>query len=144
MLFRSYSYANTFPFGLYPADAVPGASAGAVKGFLVSSTLDRPKNASAYANDTFYLRPDLALDLGLQYERAVRARRDRLNAARTGRLTFDSYTPKLGLLWDVDAGTQVFANVSRSAEAPSYDVNANVAASAPLKMQKAKIGRAHV
>ena len=41
----------------------------------------------------------------------------------SGRKVFDVWSPKLGLLWNVDPFWQVFANVSRSAEVPSFGEN---------------------
>jgi iron complex outermembrane receptor protein len=134
---KSYWYSNTFPFGSYPTDAIPGAGPGAVKGTLWTSTLDTPKTTSVYLDDAIFLRSDIALNVGTEFQHAVRPREDRLNAAQTGSLTFNNVTPKVGLLWDVDRTSQVFANVSRSAEAPTYDVNPTVTVSAPLKAQTA-------
>ena len=42
---------------------------------------------------------------------------------QAGGQTFDLWSPKLGLLWDVDPGWQVFANASKSAEIPSFGEN---------------------
>ena len=134
---NAWWYTNTYPYGSYPADAIPGTGAGAVKGSLASSTLDKPKNASIYVNDAFYVRPDLALNVGTQFQHAVRSREDRLNPSQSGSLTFNNVTPTVGLLWGVSPSAQVFANISRSAEAPTYDVNPVVTASTPLKAQTA-------
>ena len=134
---KNYAYANTYPFGAYPADAVPGAVPGAVKGALLSATIDRPKSDAVYVDDAIYLRPDLALTVGTQFEHAVRPRENLSNEAQSGSVTFNNVSPKAGLLWDVDHTSQVFANVSRSAEAPTYDVNANPSSSYTLKAQTA-------
>jgi hypothetical protein len=50
---NSYWYANTYPYGSYPAHAIPGTTEGAGKGLLASSTLDKPKNASVHVSDAF-------------------------------------------------------------------------------------------
>ena len=47
----------------------------------------------------------------------------RPTAISPGAREFDLWSPKVGLLWDVDRGWQVFANVSRSAEVPSFGEN---------------------
>ena len=39
---------------------------------------------------------------------------------RQGRSTFSLWSPKVGMLWDVDPTWQVFGNISRSAEVPSF------------------------
>ena len=45
------------------------------------------------------------------------------NGDQSGQPTFDILSPKVGLLWDVDPAWQVFANISRSAEVPSFGEN---------------------
>ena len=42
------------------------------------------------------------------------------NGDVNGRSTFSLWSPKVGLLWDVDPTWQVFGNISRSAEVPSF------------------------
>ena len=54
---------------------------------------------------------------------AVREQRDRIGT-NSGSAEYDLWSPKIGILWDVDPSWQVFANVSRSAEVPTFDVNA--------------------
>jgi iron complex outermembrane receptor protein len=134
---KDYAYANTYPYGAYPAGAIPEAVPGAVKGALLAATVDRPKNTAIYVDDAIFLRSDLALNVGTQFEHAVRPRENLLDESQSGSLTFNNVTPKVGLLWDVDRTSQVFANVSRSAEAPTYDVNATLTATYTLKAQTA-------
>ena len=97
--------------------------AGAVKGALVSSMIDTSKNIAAYAEDSLSVTPRLALIAGTQYLRATRDRRDRFlsDGDQSGHASYGLWSPKVGMLWDLDAASQAFANVSRSAEVPSYD-----------------------
>ena len=113
---------------------------GAVKGALAASNIDRSKTLSVYAEDSFYVRPHLVLVTGLQFQHVVRDRRDRFlsDGDQSGRRTYDNFSPKLGVLWEVDPTWQVFANVSRSAEAPTFDANTFAsAASSSVKAQTA-------
>jgi iron complex outermembrane receptor protein len=98
---------------------------GAVKGDLAASMVDTSENVSVYAEDTLKVRPDLSLIAGVQYLHASRERRDRFlsNGEQSGTASYDLWSPRLGVLWDLDADTQVFANISRSAEIPTYDAN---------------------
>lgn len=98
---------------------------GGQKGALASSFVDTSENVSLYVEDSLYLRPDLAVIAGVQFLHATREREDRFlsNGDQSGSSSFDLWSPKLGVLWDVDPNWQLFANVSRSAEAPSYDTN---------------------
>ncbi len=107
------------------------------KGALTVSMVDKPKNLSFYGEDSLYARPNLALIAGVQYLHAGRDRRDRFLADgdQSGEKTYDLWSPRAGVLWDAALDVQVFANVSRSAEVPSYD--ANVTASPDLKAQRA-------
>jgi len=92
---------------------------GAVKGALTYSALEKSRNTSAYAENSFYFLPNVALVAGTQFLNATRERLARFGTT-SGRTDFDLWSPKLGLLWDVDPTAQVFASVSRSAEVPSF------------------------
>ena len=114
--------------------------AGAVKGALVASMVDTSRNVTAYAEDSLAVVPTVSLIAGVQYQHAVRDRRDRFlaNGDQSGTASYDLWSPKVGVLWDVLPGWQTFANVSRSAEAPSYDTfSSGTPSSASLKAQTA-------
>ena len=98
---------------------------GAVKGALASSNLWKSKNVSAYGENSFFFLPNVAFVAGGQFMHAVRDQQDRFlsNGDQSGHRTWDIFTPKVGMLWDVDPGWQVFGNISRSAEVPTFDVN---------------------
>lgn len=113
---------------------------GGQKGALASSYVDTSENASFYAENSLYVRPDIALIAGVQFLKATRERKDRFlsNGDQSGSSDFDLWSPKLGVLWDLDPNWQVFANVSRSAEVPSYDTNSFASpAASTLKEQTA-------
>jgi iron complex outermembrane recepter protein len=92
---------------------------GAVKGRLLSSSIDDSENVSAYFENSFYFMQDAAVVAGTQFLHATRDRTARLNSVG-GKTEFDLWSPKVGLLWDVDRDWQVFGNISRSAEVPSF------------------------
>lgn len=95
------------------------------KGSLAASNVDDSKNVSIYFENSFYPRPDLALIVGGQFQYAMRARHDRfsLDGDQSGRRTYQHFSPKVGALWDIDPTWQLFANISRSAEVPTFDAN---------------------
>jgi iron complex outermembrane receptor protein len=99
-------------------------NANAVKGALLFSALQKSKNLSAYAENSFYFLPNVAFIAGTQYLHATREQINRLNAL-PGQTEFDIWSPKFGLLWDLDPNAQVFANISRSAEVPSFGESAS-------------------
>ena len=109
---------------------------GAVKGYLTQSMVDKSKNFSIYAEDSLFVRPNLALIAGVQYLHATRHRRDRIGTG-SGRQSFDLWSPKFGILWDVQPDVQLFANVSRSAEVPSYDAGIFSTPTAEMNAQRA-------
>jgi iron complex outermembrane receptor protein len=102
-------------------------SPGAVKGALVSSSLDKSNNLSAYVENSFFMLPGLALVTGTNYLFATRERDDRflLNGDQSGRTEFSHFSPKAGVLWNVDPKWQVFGNISRSVEVPSFGESSN-------------------
>lgn len=109
----------------------------ATKGAITASMVDKSRNLSFYAEDSLFVLPQLSLIAGVQYLDAVRDRRDRFlsNGDQSGKKDFSLWIPKFGVLWDVTPNAQLFANVSRSAEVPSYD--ANVITAVNLRPQRA-------
>jgi len=115
----------------------------AIKGDLLSSSLDRSENFVAYMENSFYFMRDIALVAGTQFLHATRDRRDRFldDGDQSGSTDFNLWSPKIGLLWDIDRTWQAFVNVSRSAEVPSFGESAS-AASPPILFTDIKPQRA--
>jgi iron complex outermembrane receptor protein len=103
-------------------DANQYVNTGGNKGVPLSSLVQRPENYSFYAENSFYVLPAVALVTGTQYLYATRDQQVNfsLNGDVPGRSSFSLWSPKLGALWDVDPTWQVFGNISRSAEVPSF------------------------
>jgi iron complex outermembrane receptor protein len=95
---------------------------GGQKGALTFSSIDRSKNTSVYVEDSFYVLPTVALVGGTQFLYATRARQDRLltDGDQSGATAFNLWSPKGGVLWNIDPTWQAYANVSDSAEVPSF------------------------
>lgn len=113
---------------------------GAVRGELLSASKDQSENLTLYAENQFDLRPTLTLVAGLQFTDASRERADRLDDATntSGQQDYDFASPKLGVLWQVTPKALVFANVSRSAELPTFgELNFTNAALADTRAQRA-------
>ena len=98
------------------------ANIGGQKGALLSSSVDRSKNTSLYVEDSFYFLPNVAAIAGTQFLYATRNRQDRFltDGDASGSTEFNLWSPKAGLLWNIDPTWQAFANISRSAEVPSF------------------------
>lgn len=113
---------------------------GARKGALTFSSLDYSENVSAYAENSFFVLPNVSLVAGGLFLHATRDRKDRFlsDGNQSGRNTYNIFSPKVGVLWDVEPGWQVYGNVSGSAEAPTFDANSfSSAAFSNLKAQTA-------
>lgn len=97
------------------------------KGALLSSSIDRSENTSVFVEDSFYFLPNVAAIAGTQFLYAARNRRDRFlsDGDQSGATRFDLWSPKAGLLWQIDPSWQAFANISRSAEVPSFGESAS-------------------
>jgi len=98
------------------------ANIGGQKGALLSSSIDRSKNTSLYVEDSFYFLPNVAAIAGTQFLYATRDRQVRVfgNGIQPGSTEFNLWSPKAGLLWNIDPTWQAYANISRSAEVPSF------------------------
>lgn len=92
------------------------------KGTLLSSSMDKSKNYSGSLEDVFSLTPSLSIIAGTKYLNASRDRHDRFlsDGDQSGGTDYDLWSPRLGAQWEVAPSWQVFANVSRSAEVPSF------------------------
>ena len=92
------------------------------KGGLLSASSDRSVNYAAYVENAYDLRPGLALIGGVQFLHATRKRNDRFDDATdtSGENDYTFINPKVGLLWQAAPDWQVFGNLSRSGEAPTF------------------------
>ena len=82
-------------------------------------------NAPLYAEDQQYLTEKLSGIVGLQ---ALYVQRkfhdlfiDTVSGDQSANLTFRTINPKVGLIYEPDSKSQIFANVSRSWQPPSFD-----------------------
>ncbi len=92
------------------------------KGALTSDSIDTSRNLSLYFENALYVLPKVALVAGGQFLHAERDRRDRflIDGDGSGARAFDLFSPKGGILWEVAPDAQIFGNISRSVEVPSF------------------------
>lgn len=97
-------------------------------------------NADLYTQNRHYFLPDVALVTGAQFSYAERSLREQFLVGPNNSDTQDwnAFSPKVGLLWEVDPETQIFTNVSRSFEPPSFGelVNALGGAAGLLQLEE--------
>ncbi|MGE4221604.1 MAG: TonB-dependent receptor family protein [Alphaproteobacteria bacterium] len=113
---------------------------GAGKGDLLSKSRDSSRTTTVYGEDSLEIAPGVSLVAGAQYVQARRRRADRFPDATdsSGENDYNFLNPKLGVLWQVDPGWQLFANLSRSGEAPTFgELNFANVALADTRAQKA-------
>jgi iron complex outermembrane receptor protein len=102
---------------------------GGEKGLLTADADNEARNATLYAENAFYVLPKLALVAGAQLLHAERKVEDHFltepdaTPDDSGEQTFNAVSPKVGLLWELDPTAQAYANIARSAEAPSFGEN---------------------
>jgi iron complex outermembrane receptor protein len=120
---RIGGFANRLVIGANLHDGTIGTrqyvNNGGEKGAPTVNTDDTARNFTAYAENHFYIVSGVALVAGTQFLHAERER-DAHFGAVSGETDFNLWSPKGGIVWDVDRRWQVFANVSRSAEVPSF------------------------
>lgn len=92
---------------------------GATKGALLSAANDRSENYTGYFENSFFFLPKVAFVTAGQGLFAIRNRENILGLT-SGKADYGLFSPKVGLLWNVDPTWQIFGNVSASAEAPSF------------------------
>lgn len=109
---------------------------GGNKGAQTVDAEDTSRNLSAYFENHFYVMPDVALVAGTQFLHATR-KREVAFGATPGETEFNLWSPKGGILWDVTRTWQVFGNVSRSAEVPSFGEGDSTTAFTDIKAQRA-------
>ncbi len=111
-----------------------------LRGAVFSNTNQSSDTTTLYAENSFFVRPDLALVASLQYAAVQRRLDDRFLADgdQSGTADFDLVSPKLGFVWDATPYAQMFGNISRSAEAPTFgEITVTSITTTSLKPQEA-------
>lgn len=116
-----------------------------VRGSRGTKTADADQDAAeidVYGENQFYVTPKWSLVTGVQGMIALRDFTNNVSPANNDRETFTALNPKMGTVWDVRKDAQIFANISRSSEAPTFSelVQAPLAGFVPLDMQTAWTG----
>jgi len=74
-----------------------------------------------YGENQFYLLPELSLIAGAQYTYTTRKQKDLFGAGAQDRSkNYQRFTPKVGLIYELNPEIQFFGNVSTSFEPPSF------------------------
>lgn len=96
---------------------------GGQRGARTNESLKTSTNFDLYAENQHYVQPRLALIAGAQWSHASRKLQDKFLSDGTDNSVDKDYTgfsPKLGARYEITPAAQLFANVSRSFEPPSF------------------------
>jgi iron complex outermembrane receptor protein len=123
-----FGHKNEFVVGITPsygvADDDRSVNNLGVRGARTNLLETRSKNLEAYAENRFYVLPEVSLITGLQYTHSERKLTDKFFATPVQNESFDATyvqtNPKVGVLYDYKPNVQFYANVSRSFEPPSF------------------------
>ncbi|WP_150004201.1 TonB-dependent receptor family protein [Iodidimonas muriae] len=93
---------------------------GGRRGFHIQSTQQDASIIQGYATDQIYLTDTFAVDLGLQAFATKRDFTDNFDPINDDVVNYSALNPKFGLLWDVAPRTQIWTNITKSAEPPAF------------------------
>ena len=112
---------------------------GGLPGAITADGVQDATGLDVFAEGRLFVTDRLALVAGGSYGRATRDYVDRRNAANNDGITYDWFSPRFGLLWESEDGGQVYANVTRSVEPPTYGalVQAPLTGFSPVDIQDA-------
>ena len=123
---------NIFTLGFNPVwnfvNAQQHVNNGGSVGALTAFAIQRSSNLELYGEDQFYALDKLALVGGMQWTYADRKSTDRFlsDGDNSAHPHYIGLSPKAGLRYEFTERSQVFANVSRSFEPPSFGELSNV------------------
>jgi iron complex outermembrane receptor protein len=126
-------------FSWSEVDAKQYTNVSGSRGALAASGTQTATNLKLYAENQFYVLEDVALVGGLQGIMSYRKFENDITPARNDREDFNSVSPRAGVLWDFIGNAQVYGNVTRSYEPPTFSelVQATVFQFVPLDPQRA-------
>lgn len=112
---------------------------GGASGFLIGSTTQEATGVDLFAEGRLFVTDRLAVVAGASWGRADRDVENHLVPANSAARDYDWFSPRIGLLWEDDAGSQIYANLTRSVEPPTFSelVQSPVPQFVPLDAQEA-------
>ncbi|OYW58791.1 MAG: hypothetical protein B7Y84_10405 [Azorhizobium sp. 32-67-21] len=113
-------------YGTGTVDAQRYTSVFGNSGALVYASTDEATNWNLYAEDNLYLTPAFSLVAGMQFVNASLGRIAYLGTVSGGN-DYQMFLPKGGFVWELAPSAQLYGNVSRSGEAPTFSELTNFA-----------------
>ncbi|MNJ22623.1 Vitamin B12 transporter BtuB [compost metagenome] len=123
-------------------DALRYVNLAGLRGALTADARQEASGLDVFAEGRLFVTDRLALVAGGSWGRATRDYADRMTPANNDSIDYDWFSPRLGLLWEAEDGAQVFANLTRSVEPPTYGalVQAPLPRFTPVEVQDAWTG----
>ncbi len=121
-----FDFKNIFIFGVLPQFGVIDdqryVNLGGRSGSMTASAKQFAMNLNIYAEEQFYILPKLAIVGGLQGVIALRNNDDKFlfDGDNSADPQYGNVNPKAGFRYEVTPESQIFANISRSFEPPSF------------------------
>ncbi|MFN3807701.1 TonB-dependent receptor family protein [Asticcacaulis sp.] len=101
-------------------DAHTFANSNGLPGTMSGNAVQNARSWDVFAEGRLFVTEQLALIAGGSYGWTRRDYVNYLNTANNADKDFDWFAPRVGLLWQNAGGQQVFANITKSVEAPTY------------------------
>jgi len=118
------SYRNTYRVGITTqfgkVKAKRFQNIAGSRGDLIANADQTSRNIALYGENAFYVTPELSLIAGGQFTWSEREYEDLLTPTENDTKDFSAFSPKIGVIYEPEPGTQVFANVSKSFETPTF------------------------
>lgn len=104
------------------------------RGAMLSDADQTSRVTTVYAENAFYPTDDFAIVAGAQFAHVTRKLDDNFlaNGDESRSRDFDLWSPKVGFLWDIARNAQIFGNISKSREAPTFNEIPNPTAVVPI------------
>lgn len=114
------------------------ANLGGARGARTAKAEQTSANIDLYGENQFYVLPKTALVGGLQFSHASRKNDDDFlgNGDHSAKRIYHGWSPKAGVRHELTPKTQVFANVSRSFEPPSFGELVNTGAGGLTRLKE--------
>jgi iron complex outermembrane receptor protein len=93
---------------------------GGEPGFQIGSTLQNATGLDVFAEGRLFVTDHVALIAGGTWGRAERDVDNRFVPTNSAQRDYDWFAPRIGLLWEQPDGSQIYANLTKSVEAPSF------------------------
>ncbi|MDC7681822.1 TonB-dependent receptor [Asticcacaulis sp. BYS171W] len=102
------------------AEALTFANANGIPGAMSGNSQQNAAAWDVFGEGRMFVTDELALVAGASYGWTDRDYVNRLALTRSAKTEMDWWAPRIGILWQNASGQQVFANLTKSVEAPTY------------------------